>query len=84
MGLMQTYPDLKVIISPTTVGIAASARAVQDADKVGEVFVTGLGTPNQMRDYVKSGAAPAVCPVESGRPGLPGHLHPERHCHRRD
>lgn len=59
MGLMQTYPDLKVIISPTTVGIAASARAVQDADQVGQVFVTGLGTPNQMREYVKSGAAPA-------------------------
>ncbi len=59
MGLMQTYPDLKVIIAPTTVGIAASARAVQDADKVGQVMVTGLGTPNQMREYVKSGAAPA-------------------------
>jgi rhamnose transport system substrate-binding protein len=58
IGLMQTYPDLKVIISPTTVGIAASARAVQDADRVGEVFVTGLGTPNQMREYVNSGAAP--------------------------
>lgn len=58
MGLMQTYPDLEVIISPTTVGIAASARAVQDADKVGQVFVTGLGTPNQMREYVNSGAAP--------------------------
>jgi rhamnose transport system substrate-binding protein len=58
-GLMRTYPDLKGIISPTTVGIAASARAVQDADKVGQVIVTGLGTPNQMREYVKSGAAPA-------------------------
>ncbi len=58
IGLMQTYPDLEVIISPTTVGIAASARAVQDAGRVGEVFVTGLGTPNQMREYVNSGAAP--------------------------
>jgi rhamnose transport system substrate-binding protein len=58
-GLMKTYPDLKGIISPTTVGIAASARAVQDAEKVGQVAVTGLGTPNQMRDYVKSGSAPA-------------------------
>lgn len=57
-ALMRTYPDLKVIISPTTVGIAASARAVQDANRIGEVFVTGLGTPNQMREYVKSGAAP--------------------------
>ncbi|MCB0168983.1 MAG: rhamnose ABC transporter substrate-binding protein, partial [Anaerolineae bacterium] len=58
-GLMKTYPDLKGIISPTTVGIAAAARAVQDAGKVGEVMVTGLGTPNQMREYVKSGASPA-------------------------
>jgi rhamnose transport system substrate-binding protein len=58
IGLMQTYPDLKVIIAPTTVGIAASARAVQDAGRVGEVFVTGLGTPNQMREYVESGASP--------------------------
>ncbi len=57
-ALMRSYPDLKVIISPTTVGIAASARAVQDADAVGRVFVTGLGTPNQMREYVNSGAAP--------------------------
>jgi rhamnose transport system substrate-binding protein len=57
-ALMRTYPDLKVIIAPTTVGIAASARAVQDADAVGRVFVTGLGTPNQMREYVNSGASP--------------------------
>lgn len=57
-GLMKKYPDLKVIIAPTTVGIAASARAVQDANAIGKVFVTGLGTPNQMRDYVKSGASP--------------------------
>ena len=55
----ETYPDLKGIISPTTVGIAASARAVTDANKIGKVIVTGLGTPNQMRAYVKSGAAPA-------------------------
>jgi len=59
LGLMKTYPDLKVIISPTTVGIAASSRAVQDSDKVGEVLVTGLGLPSQMREYVKSGASPA-------------------------
>src|SRR5512133_3148279 len=58
-GLMTSYPDLAGIISPTTVGIAASARAVTDAGKIGKVIVTGLGTPNQMRAYVKSGASPA-------------------------
>lgn len=68
-GLMQTYPDLKVIIAPTTVGIAASARAVTDAGKIGQVMVTGLGTPNQMREYVKNGASPAFAlwsPVDLG------------------
>jgi len=57
-ALFTKYPDLKVIIAPTTVGIAASARAVTDADLIGQVFVTGLGTPNQMREYVKNGSAP--------------------------
>ena len=68
-GLFKKYPNLKVIIAPTTVGIAASARAVQDAKLVGKVFVTGLGTPNQMREYVKSGAAPQFAlwnPVDLG------------------
>jgi rhamnose transport system substrate-binding protein len=57
-ALFTKYPDLKVIIAPTTVGIAASARAVTDAELIGQVFVTGLGTPNQMREYVKNGSAP--------------------------
>ena len=57
-ALITKYPNLKVIIAPTTVGIAASARAVKDGNLTGKVFVTGLGTPNQMRDYVKGGQAP--------------------------
>ncbi|HLF75820.1 MAG TPA: rhamnose ABC transporter substrate-binding protein [Anaerolineales bacterium] len=57
-ALFTKYPDLEVIIAPTTVGIAASGRAVTDADLIGKVFVTGLGTPNQMREYVKNGASP--------------------------
>jgi rhamnose transport system substrate-binding protein len=57
-ALFTRFPNLRVIIALTTVGIAASARAVTDEDLIGKVFVTGLGTPNQMREYVKSGAAP--------------------------
>ncbi|HRX04686.1 MAG: rhamnose ABC transporter substrate-binding protein [Anaerolineae bacterium] len=57
-ALFKKYPDLKVIIAPTTVGIAASARAVTDENLIGKVAVTGLGTPNQMREYVKNGASP--------------------------
>ena len=58
LALFKTYPNLKVIIAPTTVGIAASARAVKDQSLTGKVFVTGLGLPNQMRDYVTGGQSP--------------------------
>ncbi len=40
-GLMTKHPDLKVIIAPTTVGIAASTRAVPDANKPGDTFSAG-------------------------------------------
>nr|WSS68941.1 rhamnose ABC transporter substrate-binding protein [Streptomyces sp. NBC_01175] len=54
-GLMQAYPDLKGIISPTTVGIAAAARYLSDSSYKGKVVLNGLGTPNQMRKYIKNG-----------------------------
>lgn len=54
-ALLSTYPDLKGIISPTTVGIAAAARYLSTSDFKGEVALTGLGTPNDMREYVEDG-----------------------------
>jgi rhamnose transport system substrate-binding protein len=57
-GLLQAHPNLKVIIAPTTVGIVAAAQVVRAAKKTGSVFVTGLGTPKGMQDYVKGGEAP--------------------------
>jgi len=54
-GLLRSYPDLKGIISPTTVGIAAAARYLSGSEYKGEVALTGLGTPNQMREYIKDG-----------------------------
>ena len=58
-ALLQTYPELKGIISPTTVGIAAAARYLQTSEFKGKVQLTGLGTPNQMRDYVEDGTVTA-------------------------
>ncbi|WP_067495348.1 rhamnose ABC transporter substrate-binding protein [Actinoplanes sp. TFC3] len=52
-GLLQSYPNLKVIVSPTTVGIAAASRYVSSSNYKGKVQITGLGLPNQMREYVK-------------------------------
>jgi rhamnose transport system substrate-binding protein len=54
-ALLQSHPNLKGIVSPTTVGIAAAARYLSDSDKKGKVALTGLGTPNQMKEYVKDG-----------------------------
>ncbi|MHA7218041.1 rhamnose ABC transporter substrate-binding protein [Arthrobacter sp. MDT1-48-3] len=54
-GLLQAYPDLKGIISPTTVGIAATARYLSTSEYKGKVALTGLGLPNEMRPFVKDG-----------------------------
>ncbi len=54
-GLLQSFPNLKVIVSPTTVGIAAASRYVSASNYKGKVAITGLGLPNQMRKFVKDG-----------------------------
>lgn len=54
-ALLQSHPELKGIVSPTTVGIAAAARYLSTSDYKGKVALTGLGTPNQMREYVEDG-----------------------------
>ncbi|WP_122816037.1 rhamnose ABC transporter substrate-binding protein [Nocardioides pantholopis] len=54
-ALLQSHPNLKGIVSPTTVGIAAAARYLSTSQYKGKVALTGLGTPNQMREYVEDG-----------------------------
>jgi len=58
-GLLQANPDLKGIISPTTVGIAATARYLSTSEYKGKVALTGLGLPNEMREFVKDGTVTA-------------------------
>jgi rhamnose transport system substrate-binding protein len=68
-GLIQKYPNLKVIIAPTTVGIRQASVVVEDQKLVGKVFVTGLGLPSEMITHVKSGASPAFAlwnPIDLG------------------
>jgi rhamnose transport system substrate-binding protein len=55
-ALLQKYPDLKVIVAPTTVGILAAAQVVKQAGS--SVKVTGLGLPNDMKPFVADGTAP--------------------------
>jgi rhamnose transport system substrate-binding protein len=57
-GLLEKYPNLKGIISPTTVGILAAAQVVDTPKWKGKVIVTGLGTPLEMKKYVGDGVTP--------------------------
>jgi rhamnose transport system substrate-binding protein len=57
-ALLTQYPNLKVIVAPTTVGILAAAQVVSQAGKSGSVKVTGLGFPNDMKPFVKDGTSP--------------------------
>ena len=58
LGLVDKYPDLELIMAPTTVGIAAAAKAMQDEGLCEEVKVSGLGLPAEMVSYTLNGCAP--------------------------
>ena len=57
-ALLTQYPNLKVIVAPTTVGILAAAQVVSQQKKSDTVKVTGLGFPNDMKPYVADGTSP--------------------------
>lgn len=68
-GLIQKYPNLKAIIAPTTVGIVAAAKAIEDGGLTGKINVTGLGLPSEMAGHVKSGATKSFAiwnPIDLG------------------
>jgi rhamnose transport system substrate-binding protein len=54
-GLLEQYPNLKGIISPTTVGIVAAAAVLDTPKYRGKVLLTGLGTPDSMKKFVADG-----------------------------
>jgi rhamnose transport system substrate-binding protein len=60
LGLLSAYPDLRGIISPTTVGIQTAAQYL-DTHKslLKHITLTGLGLPSQMRPYVEDGTVKA-------------------------
>jgi rhamnose transport system substrate-binding protein len=56
-GLLQKFPNVRVIVAPTSVGIVSAAKFVSSRPEYkGKVKVTGLGLPNDMRTYVKDGS----------------------------
>ena len=72
-AILAENPDVKVICAPTTVGIMAAAKVVEDKGLAGSVKVTGLGLPSEMADYIgttDSDACPYMFlwnPIDLGR-----------------
>ncbi len=69
VALLKRYPDLKVIIVPSSVGIVAAAKAVEDQGKTGSVFVTGLGLPSELAGHVTAGSVKSFAiwnPIDLG------------------
>ncbi len=58
LALIDKYPDLQLIMAPTTVGIAAAAKAMQDENMCDKVKVSGLGLPAEMVNFTMNGCAP--------------------------
>jgi rhamnose transport system substrate-binding protein len=55
-SMLQAYPNLKGIESPTTVGISSAAQFLDTHKQYkGKVVLTGLGLPSQMKKYVLDG-----------------------------
>jgi rhamnose transport system substrate-binding protein len=58
LALVDANPDLELIMAPTTVGIAAAGKAMTDEGLCDQVKVSGLGLPDEMKEYTESGCAP--------------------------
>ena len=55
LALVEAHRDLRVIVSPTTIGIVSAASVLEATGASGTVRLTGLGTPNSMRPFVEDG-----------------------------
>ncbi|CAN5719567.1 hypothetical protein BH10CHL1_BH10CHL1_00600 [soil metagenome] len=58
LALVDKYPDMKLIMAPTSVGIVAAAKALQDENLCDKIKVSGLGLPSEMLAYNKNGCSP--------------------------
>lgn len=57
-ALVDKYPEMELIMAPTSVGIVAAAKALQDEGLCDKIKVSGLGVPSEMVAYTMNGCAP--------------------------
>ena len=58
--MIKKYPNLKGLFGISSVSFPGSAEAVEQSGKIGQIMVTGLGTPSDMKDFVKRGTVKSV------------------------
>ncbi len=59
-GLLARFPNLKGIIAPDAAALPAGARAIQDAGKCGQVWITGGALPSSMKAFVHDGCVKSL------------------------
>jgi rhamnose transport system substrate-binding protein len=55
LDCLKTYPNLGGLFALTTVALPGASEALRKAGAADRVFLTGLSTPNVMKEYVKDG-----------------------------
>ncbi len=59
--VLGAHPDLKGIWGLSSVALPGAAEAVKQAKKTGEVAVTGVTLPKEIKDYVNDGTVEKFC-----------------------
>lgn len=59
-ALITKYPNLRGVIAPTTVGVAAAAKVVQNKGLADKIKLTGLGLPSEMKEFILDGSCEAM------------------------
>ena len=67
LALVDKHPDLQLIMAPTSIGIVAASKAMQDEGLCDKVKVSGLGLPAEMLSYTMNGCSPTVSSPKIGR-----------------
>jgi rhamnose transport system substrate-binding protein len=58
LALVDKHPDLQLIMAPTSIGIVAASKAMQDEKLCDKIKVSGLGLPSEMLAYTMNDCAP--------------------------